>query len=92
MKVNFKVLPLWIAILLGGVKIILMNDSSVSFFFKFSWWAFYAVIIQLSWAYWMGKDMLAPPNVDFTNGTNETPRLIFVIAMLGCLVIMVAAD
>ncbi len=29
MKVNFKALPLWIAILLGGVKIILMNDSSV---------------------------------------------------------------
>lgn len=92
MKVNYKAIPILIAVILGGVEIAFMNDTSVAFFSKFGWWAFYAAIIQISWAYWKGKDMLAPPNFDFKNGANEQPRLIFVIAMLGCLLIMVAAE
>jgi hypothetical protein len=80
-KVNYKSLPLWCALLLGSIEIIFMN-----------WWVFYGAILQIAWAYWKGKDMLAPPNFDFKNGANETPRFIFVIAMLGCLVIMVAAS
>jgi hypothetical protein len=91
-KVNYKALPLLTGILLGSIEIVFMSDSSVGFFSKFSWWAFYAAILQIFWAYWKGKDMLAPPNFDFKNGANETPRLIFVTAMLGCLVIMVAAQ
>jgi hypothetical protein len=91
-KVNYKSLPFWVVISLGSIEIIFMNDSLVSFFSKFSWWFFYGAILQIAWAYWKGKDMLAPPNFDFKNGANETPRFIFVIAMLGCLVIMVAAS
>ena len=91
MKVNYKSLPFWVVISLGCIKIIIMNDSTISFFSKLSRWAFYAAILQISWAYWKGKDMLAPPNFDFKNGANETPRFIYLIAMLGCLVIVVAA-
>ncbi len=85
---NLKSIPLILVSAIAASKIIYSFDANNILGFCFS--IFYSLaFIQISWAFWKGKDMLAPPNFDYKNGTNEGPRSFFVGCMVICFLMVV---
>ena len=81
-----KFLPFVLGLLIAIIKMLQAIGTGDSFA-SFAWGLFSLAVIQITWAYWKGRDMLAPPNFDFKDGTNEFPRLLFALGAITCLLI-----
>lgn len=85
---NLKVIPLFEILVLGTIK--LMYSVNVKSRFDIIFGILITIcFIQITWAYWKDKDMLAPPNFNYNNGENSLPRAMFVVAMMVCYLMFV---
>lgn len=85
---KLKAIPLFVVLIFGTIKLLYSLSTRNRFDI------IYGVLIslcfvQITWAYWKDKDMLAPPNFNYKNGKNDLPRAIFVVSMLICYLLFV---
>jgi hypothetical protein len=85
---KLKAVPL-LVILISGTTKLLYSLSTRSHFDIISGVVISLCFVQITWAYWKDKDMLAPPNFNFKNGDNGLPRTLFVVSMLICYLMFV---
>lgn len=85
---KLKSIPLFVVLIFGTIKL-LYSLNTRSRFDIISGVLISLCFIQITWAYWKDKDMLASPNFNYNNGKNGLPRSMFVVSMLICYLMFV---